>query len=386
MTGSGLSAFPSVVRIGDTLYIGGRLVDDGRDIEAQTAAVFELLVAALEPYGATMRDLVNLRTYYVYDGPDGPAVTTFWNRMTAVRLRYLADPGPAATALRVHGVPGAGNLIGVDGVATRSADRQRLMPEHSWNWTIPTPFSQGWRIDDKIYVGGQLAADRCGKAIATSDVITQTMITLDYIHHVLLTGGQDWSQVAALRICFKHEPDDTLRALRLADILRAVTGVLPEPRPALTAIGIELLYEGLLLEIDAIAHRGAKHAVLLSTGGATETAGFPTAIICGDELHIGGLAAIGAATLSDEVEFTFRRLREVLDTARFDPSSLVKITLFQVIDADAGAECRAQAEAMTLSIARRHLSSPGPVVSFVSVPSLPRGGQRFQLDGVAVIR
>ena len=29
-----------------------------------------------------------------------------------------------------------------------SADRQRLMPAGHWDWSIPVPFSQGWRAGD----------------------------------------------------------------------------------------------------------------------------------------------------------------------------------------------------------------------------------------------
>src|SRR5450631_1390930 len=102
--------FPAAVVIGRSVYVGCQCVDSGDAIGEQTREVFEQLVALLEAVGASMADLVNLRTYYVCRGPDGPGVTRYWNEMTAVRLRYLHNPGPAATALRVHGVPGLHQL------------------------------------------------------------------------------------------------------------------------------------------------------------------------------------------------------------------------------------------------------------------------------------
>ncbi|MDB6087046.1 MAG: hypothetical protein JWN43_4927 [Gammaproteobacteria bacterium] len=374
--------FPSVIRAGRTIYVGCRFLDEGGDIEGQTAGAFELLVDALQSAGATMVDLINLRTYYVYEGPDGPAVTQYWNDMTAVRLRYIADPGPAATALRVQGVPGVTNLIGVDGIATLDADRQRIMPEHAWDWTIPTPLSQGWRIGDKVFVGGQLAADRSGKALARSDVAAQTAITLEYIRHVLMTGDHDWSHVVAIRICFKHA---AVGPSPLAEILRAVRQTLPEPRATITAIGVDLLYEGLLLEIDAVSRRADKEAVV--TVAANEWAGFdgfPLAMRCGDELHIGGLSAPEGACLEAQVEATFERFLRVIDASGFGRDTLVKISLFRILGSDAG---RSKSEhAMIMAAARRHLAAPGPVVTLVSVPSLPHHGQLFQIDGVAVLR
>ena len=30
---------------------------------------------------------------------------------------------------------------------------QRLMPKDHWDWSIPVPFSQGWKCGDFIFVG-----------------------------------------------------------------------------------------------------------------------------------------------------------------------------------------------------------------------------------------
>ena len=37
--------------------------------------------------------------------------------------------------------------------------RTRLMPKDHWDWSMPTPFSQGWRVGDLIFVGGQIPTD-----------------------------------------------------------------------------------------------------------------------------------------------------------------------------------------------------------------------------------
>src|SRR6266566_4433781 len=141
---------PRTLRVGDTVYVGGQiaLATSGEmvgadSIATQTQQVFESMEALLREAGVDMADLVKLHTYYVFHG-QGPEVTSYWERMTAVRLRYLAHPGPAATALRVEGVPLAKLLIGIDGIATVARDKRRIMPEHAWDWSMPTPFSQGW--------------------------------------------------------------------------------------------------------------------------------------------------------------------------------------------------------------------------------------------------
>lgn len=375
--------FPSVIQRGSTLYIGCQSARGGRGIEEQTVAVFEKLVAALATVGARMSDLINLRTYYVYSGPDGPEVTAYWNRMTAVRLRYLADPGPAATALRVLGVPDAKQLIGVDAMATLDPDRQRIMPKHAWDWTIPTPFSQGWRIGDKVTVGGQISADRRGKALAESDVAAQAQITLEYIRHVLLEAGQTWAHVLSMRVCYKHDAVRAHGEARLAAILNAIRETVPEPRPAITAIAIELLYEGLLLEIDAVARRTEKRAVTpASARDWIGFEGFPPALRSGNELYIGGLSAPGGASLQAQIEATFDRLSVIVGESGNGTMALVKLSLFYVPDCDA--ERASTEQELIMGLARRYLPNPGPVLTLVSVPALPHRGQRFQLDAVAV--
>jgi enamine deaminase RidA (YjgF/YER057c/UK114 family) len=375
--------FPTVIRLGNAIYVGCQSTDDGPSIEEQTAQVFEKLVATLATSGAQMSDVVNLRTYYVYTGHDGPEVTEYWNRMTAVRLRYLAALGPAATAVRVLGVPGGANLIGVDAIATLAADRERLMPEHAWDWTIPTPFSQGWRTGNTITVGGQIAADRRGRALAPTDVAEQTRITLEYIRHVLLAAGQGWEHVLAMRICYKHDAIRTDGESHLKTILQAIRETLPEACPAITAFGVDLLYEGLLLEIDAVARRADKQAI--APAGAQDWIGFdgfPPAQNCEGELHIGGISAPGGASLQAQTEATLDRLLAVLDASGYARNTLVKITLFYIPDSSPE---RAFADReLIMGLARRYLPDAGPVVTLISVPSLPHVGQRFQLDGLAI--
>jgi enamine deaminase RidA (YjgF/YER057c/UK114 family) len=380
---SAFRAFPVAIRIGDTVYVGASTAPATGDIEAQTARSFETLVARLEQAGARMSDLVNLRTYYVYSGAEGRDVTEYWERMTAVRLRYLADPGPAATALRVLGVPHTCLLIGVDGIAALNPDRQRIMPAHAWDWTLPVPLSQGWRVGDKIYVGGQISADRSGRTIAIDDVAAQTRHALEYIRHVLLDGGQSWSNVVSLRVCFKHDGDAIAAATRLATILGVVREAITAPRPALTALGVNLLYEGLLLEIDAVSRAGGKRAVTSpGAGDAKAISGFPTACVAGDELYIGGLFAEAGAALETQVECTLRRLLCVMSDSGFEPAELVKLTLFLV---PVGRDDQLAADRVSiLELVRRYLPYSQPVVTFLALPGLPHDGQRFQLDGVAV--
>lgn len=109
------------------IFVGGQISADARgrtigagDIAVQTRNVFENIQKVLAEAGASMRDIVKLNTYYVFDG-QGDEIRVFWEQMTRVRMEYIADPGPAATAVRVAGLAYPDLLIEVEAIAVVAA-------------------------------------------------------------------------------------------------------------------------------------------------------------------------------------------------------------------------------------------------------------------------
>jgi enamine deaminase RidA (YjgF/YER057c/UK114 family) len=95
---------------GDLVIVGGQVAldTDGHvigagDIEVQTRVVFENVGRILEEAGAGWEHVVKLNTYYVCDDAHGDTVE-YWEKMTRVRMEFLKEPGPAATAVRVVGL------------------------------------------------------------------------------------------------------------------------------------------------------------------------------------------------------------------------------------------------------------------------------------------
>ena len=105
------------------IFVGGQISADehGRtigagDIEIQTRNVFENIRKVLAEDGAQMSDIVKLNTYYVHEGT-GDDIRVFWEKMTRVRMEYIAELGPAATAVRVMGLAVPDLLIEVEAIA-----------------------------------------------------------------------------------------------------------------------------------------------------------------------------------------------------------------------------------------------------------------------------
>ncbi|MCU1459148.1 MAG: hypothetical protein JWL73_3240 [Actinomycetia bacterium] len=110
-------------KIGPWVFVGGQVCQDADgvvlhpgDIAAQIRVVFENIRAVLREAGGDLADIVKLNTYYVYDGPP-EGNDEFYKMMTAVRMEYIADPGPAATAVRVAGLALLGLEIEIEALA-----------------------------------------------------------------------------------------------------------------------------------------------------------------------------------------------------------------------------------------------------------------------------
>jgi enamine deaminase RidA (YjgF/YER057c/UK114 family) len=302
-----MAAAARVRRIGSHVFVGGVLPVDAAgslvgpdDIEAQTHAVFQSLRRALGAAGSRMADLVRLNTYYVYDGDDDVAAA-YWERMTRVRLLYFPDPGPGATAVRVRGMGAAGALIQLEAEAVdrTGAERLRIMPEESWDWRIRVPLSQGWRIGDQVWVGGQISADKTGSTVAAGDTKAQTRNVLRHISNVLQGAGAGWKDLVHLKICYMHDGRPAEAERRLRDIVTVATEICGSPLPPVTAVGVKLLYEGLVLEIDAMADVGARrYGQIGGQGVSVPPAGLKqgTAAALGQVLH--RLAEAGAGDLA----------------------------------------------------------------------------------------
>jgi 2-iminobutanoate/2-iminopropanoate deaminase len=134
------------------------------------------------------------------------------------------------------------------------ATRRRLMPGGHWDWHVPTPFSQGWRVGSLVFVGGQLALDENGEVLAPGNIETQTRIVFTNVTRVLEDAGATWNDVVKLNTFYVFEGDGP----DAQDFWTKMTNVrmefLPDPGPCGTGVRVDgLMYDGLLIEVEAVA-------------------------------------------------------------------------------------------------------------------------------------
>jgi enamine deaminase RidA (YjgF/YER057c/UK114 family) len=192
-------------------------------------------------------------TYFRFFG-EGAEVTNYWEKMTNVRRQYMSIPSAAGAGLRITGFPYAQELIQVEGIAVLGANKQRLQPANHWDWSIPNnSFTQGWKIGNLAFIGGQISADDNARAVG-KDMATQTRNVFNFIRNTLREGGLDESDVAKLYIYYYAPGDWASIAETEATIAAVQREFYPEPGPVVTALRVAgFAFENLLIEIEAMA-------------------------------------------------------------------------------------------------------------------------------------
>ncbi len=247
-------------RVGDWLFIAAqRSIDhDGElrnagDIAAQTRNVYAGMSKVLGAAGASLKDLLRMNTYYQYEG-SGQAVTDFWEQMTRVRMEFLPNPGPSGTAVRVRGFPVAGELIQIEGIAHLGSNRTRLMPKDHWDWSMPVPFSQGWRVGNTVFCGGQISSDAQGQTVGGHDIETQTANCFEFLNRLLEEAGATMSDVVKLNTYYHYDGAPGGAADYWQKMMAVQRRYFAPQGPSATVVSVDgYAFEELLIEVDAIA-------------------------------------------------------------------------------------------------------------------------------------
>lgn len=254
------SPFSHGWKAGEMIFVGGQrsLDPNGRligaaDIEIQTDHAFRNLDTMLKEAGGTRNNLMRQNTYYRFFG-EGRDVTSYWEKMTNVRRRYMSIPSAAGAGIRILGFPNSGELIQVEGIAVLGEEKKRLQPDNHWDWSIPnTQFTQGWQIGDLAFIGGQISADNKARAVG-KNMEEQSRNVFQFIRSTLREADLDETDVAKLYIYY-YAPENWAEISETAAIIaRVQREFYPEPGPTATAVRVcGLAFEDLLIEIEAMA-------------------------------------------------------------------------------------------------------------------------------------
>ena len=132
--------------------------------------------------------------------------------------------------------------------------KTRIMPKGHWYWSMPVPFSQGWKVGNMIFVGGQISADEKGKPIAPNDIEAQTRNVFENVRAVLREVGADMKDIVKLNTYYVDDSTGEGSREFWEKMTRVRMEYIPEPGPSATAVKVSwLAYDGLVIEVEAIA-------------------------------------------------------------------------------------------------------------------------------------
>jgi enamine deaminase RidA (YjgF/YER057c/UK114 family) len=133
-------------------------------------------------------------------------------------------------------------------------NKTRIMPKNHWDWNIPVPLSQGWLVENLLFVGGQISADEHGQTVGVGDIEVQTRNVFQNITTVLEEAGADWTNVVKLNTYYVFDGERDELTEYWERMTRVRMEFLPDPGPAATAVRVAgLIYPDLLIEAEVIA-------------------------------------------------------------------------------------------------------------------------------------
>jgi enamine deaminase RidA (YjgF/YER057c/UK114 family) len=136
----------------------------------------------------------------------------------------------------------------------RLGPKRRLMPANHWDWSMPTPFSQGWRIGDLVFVGGQISADENGEVIGRGDIEIQTRNTFENITRVLEEAGASWKDVVKINTYYTFDGEEESAGEFWRRMTKVRMEYLADPGPCGTAVRVDgFMSDGFLIEVEVIA-------------------------------------------------------------------------------------------------------------------------------------
>jgi enamine deaminase RidA (YjgF/YER057c/UK114 family) len=261
------TSFSQGWRLGRLLLVGGQIPVDpagaiiGDNPVDQLTAAMENVRRVLAEGGLGVDDLVKLNLYLRVD--PGASVRDGWEAVLRALDDALPVPGPAVTVVGVSGLGRAKVMIEVEGVAIarlqeeRDVEVVRIMPSAHWDWPIPTSFSQGWKVGDLVFVGGQVSAEGTGRIVGEGDIEHQTRNTFDNIRKVLAEVGGELGDIVKLNTYYTFDRSGESDDEFWKRMTRVRLEYLGDPGPAATAVRVAgFALEHTLIEIEAIALLG----------------------------------------------------------------------------------------------------------------------------------
>ena len=237
---------------------------------------------------------------------------------------------------------------------------------------------------------GQISADKKGLAVHDGDIVLQTQAIFDFIDEVVKDTGGSLRDIAHLKICVKHNSRDSSGVPFLTKILDVTKERFGSDCPTITCFGVDLLYPGLVLEIDAMAFKSRHERITMKPVlGSVYDVNFADVVSACGETWVGGQEPwdesgnlLCEGDSAGQVKVVLDKLQKLLNEAGLDVEDIVKVNLFFVTEKDDISDEFHSA----LNIWKKFAPNSNPAMTAVRAYELSRPGVLIQADCIAIKR
>jgi len=298
---------PAAAR-GGLVFVSGILPSSAAGgLTEQASQVLEELKIRLERAGTSI-DRVASVSVYLSSADDFSALNAVWRK-------YWPSSPPARTTV-VAKLPLPEARIQVSAVAAaRGAERRVVLPK---SWPEPSaPLSHGVRVDDVLFLSGQVPRRGADNTLVKGDIEAQTNAVFENAEAILQAAGLTLADVVSARVFLTDGAVfDRMNA--------AYRNRFPVNPPARATVITPLVSPDFQIEITMVAAKGAGRAAV-STPNADGSPGranpnLSSAIHVGRRLFLSGMLGVLPGNASDaagQTTETLNRLDRTMAAAGF---------------------------------------------------------------------
>lgn len=395
---AGAASGTQAVRAGNLIFVGGQMSLDSRGkvvgttITEQATHAFDALRRVLAAAGASMDDVVKHNVYVSCDG-DASHFQQFMKELDAVRVKYFKAPGPTTTETRV-GLDREGALILVDAWAVVGEHRELLKPEGHWSWEQPMPFSQGWKVGDMIFVGGQRSLGENGQLLGYGDIEVQTDHAFRNLDTMLRAAGGDRHSLMRQNTYFRFFGEGrevTEYWEKMTNVRRRYMSVPSAAGAGLRITGFPIADE--LIQVEGIGVLGEDKQRLQpenhwdwSIPNTQFTQGWRIGKLAfiGGQISADNRAKAVGSDMATQTRNVFRFIRSVLAEGGLDESDVAKLYIYYY--APGNWQQVAETSAVIGAVQREFYPEPGPCSTSIRVSGFAFEDLLIEIEAMAVCR
>ncbi|WP_439813820.1 RidA family protein [Zavarzinia sp. CC-PAN008] len=228
------------LRAGEFIAVANRTAEqtDGTmphpgDGVAQSHVIMKAHAETLAALGASFQDCVKMEGYYFGETHDD------WAPLAEARASHFREPGPCATVVPCHRLNPPGAATKIEVMAMREEwngfdkyiPREDHWPKRVWDWPIPLPYRQAFRLRDTLWLGGQVPSTPYSNMgwfnIGSGALLPQTAFVMSYIEDLLRPFGRRLSDLKLMVCYFASDGSEATTQAFVRTLADCVGGALP---------------------------------------------------------------------------------------------------------------------------------------------------------------